>query len=143
MMRSPMLRYVLGAVAVLAVLALLRAKPWQGPASPAVQTAGAERETLKGGFLPVPCHLTCPATHYATKRSHRTRFEWQRFTDCPTVVETVNSGRLDATFMIGPRAMKLREQGVPVKITYLGHRDGSTVIVRKDLPAKDLRDLKG
>jgi NitT/TauT family transport system substrate-binding protein len=39
--------------------------------------------------------------------------------------------------------MKLREQGIPVKITYLGHRDGSTVMVRKDLPAKDLRDLRG
>jgi NitT/TauT family transport system substrate-binding protein len=45
--------------------------------------------------------------------------------------------------MIAPLAMKLREQGVPVKICYLGHRDGSTVMVRKDLPAKDLRDLKG
>ncbi|HZN12028.1 MAG TPA: ABC transporter substrate-binding protein, partial [Blastocatellia bacterium] len=42
-----------------------------------------------------------------------------------------------------PLAMKLREQGVPVKILYLGHRDGSTVMVRKDLPAKDLRDLRG
>jgi NitT/TauT family transport system substrate-binding protein len=45
--------------------------------------------------------------------------------------------------MIAPLAMKLREQGVPVKILYLGHRDGSTVMVRKDLPAKDLRDLRG
>ena len=45
--------------------------------------------------------------------------------------------------MIAPLAMKLREQGVPVKITYLGHRDGSTVIVRSDLPVKDLRDLRG
>jgi NitT/TauT family transport system substrate-binding protein len=45
--------------------------------------------------------------------------------------------------MIAPLAMKLREQGVPVKIVYLGHRDGSTVIVRRDLPAKDLRDLRG
>jgi NitT/TauT family transport system substrate-binding protein len=45
--------------------------------------------------------------------------------------------------MIAPLAMKLREQGVPVKIAYLGHRDGSTVMVRKDLPAKDLRDLRG
>ena len=45
--------------------------------------------------------------------------------------------------MIAPLAMKLREQGVPVKICYLGHRDGSTVIVRKDLPARDLRDLRG
>jgi NitT/TauT family transport system substrate-binding protein len=59
------------------------------------------------------------------------------------VVETLKSGRLDATFMIAPLAMKLREQGVNVKIAYLGHRDGSTVMVRKDLPAKSLKDLEG
>lgn len=59
------------------------------------------------------------------------------------MVETIKSGRLDATFMIVPLAMKLREQGIPVKLVYLGHRDGSTVIVRKDLPAKDMRDLRG
>jgi NitT/TauT family transport system substrate-binding protein len=45
--------------------------------------------------------------------------------------------------MIAPLAMKLREKGVPVKIVYLGHRDGSTVMVRKDDPAKSLHDLKG
>jgi len=45
--------------------------------------------------------------------------------------------------MIAPLAMKLREQGVPIKIVYLGHRDGSTLMVRNDLPAKDLRDLRG
>jgi NitT/TauT family transport system substrate-binding protein len=67
----------------------------------------------------------------------------QRFTDFPTVVESIKGDRLKATFMIVPLAMKLREQGVPVKICYLGHRDGSTVIVRKDLPARDLRDLRG
>jgi NitT/TauT family transport system substrate-binding protein len=59
------------------------------------------------------------------------------------MVETMKAGRLDATFMIVPLAMKLREQGVPVKICYLGHRDGSTVMVRKDLPATSLRDLRG
>jgi NitT/TauT family transport system substrate-binding protein len=59
------------------------------------------------------------------------------------MVETMKAGRLDATFMIVPLAMKLREQGLPVKICYLGHRDGSTVIVRKDLPATSLRDLRG
>ena len=71
------------------------------------------------------------------------RFEAQRFTDFPTIVESIKSGRLEATFMIAPLAMKLREQGVPVKITYLGHRDGSTVIVRRDLPVQSLRDLRG
>jgi NitT/TauT family transport system substrate-binding protein len=72
-----------------------------------------------------------------------TRFESQRFTDFPTIVESIKGGRLDATFMITPLAMKLREQNVPVRIVYLGHRDGSTVMVRKDLPAESLRDLRG
>ncbi|HYP29046.1 MAG TPA: ABC transporter substrate-binding protein [Blastocatellia bacterium] len=87
--------------------------------------------------------MTCPVTDYATRTSTGTRFESQRFTDFPTIVETVKGDRLEATFMIAPLAMKLREQGVPVKIVYLGHRDGSTVMVRNDLPAKDLRDLRG
>lgn len=39
--------------------------------------------------------------------------------------------------------MKLREQGVRIKICYLGHRDGSTVVVRKELEAASLRDLRG
>jgi NitT/TauT family transport system substrate-binding protein len=82
-------------------------------------------------------------TDYATRTSTATRFESQRFTDFPTVVETLKSGRLQATFMIAPLAMKLREQGVPVRIVYLGHRDGSTVMVRSDLPARSFKDLAG
>jgi len=141
MFRSSVGRWLLGLILLIAVLALIRFKPWRfrGDGS---QQAHARAE-LKVGFLPVTCHLTCPVTDYATRTSTQTRFESQRFTDFPTVVESIKSGRLDATFMIAPLAMKLREQGVPVKICYLGHRDGSTVIVRKDLPAQNLRDLKG
>ena len=138
-MRSPLLRWGLGLLAVVVVLGVLRAKPW----APKDGRDSEARETLAVGFLPVTCHLTCPVTDFASKTSRSTRFESQRFTDFPTMVETVKSGRLDATFMIAPLAMKLREQGVKVKIAYLGHRDGSTVMVRKDLPAKSLADLKG
>jgi NitT/TauT family transport system substrate-binding protein len=82
-------------------------------------------------------------TDFATRTSATTRFESQRFTDFPTIVESIKGGRLNATFMIAPLAMKLREQGVPVKILYLGHRDGSTVMVQKDSKAKSLIDLRG
>jgi NitT/TauT family transport system substrate-binding protein len=140
-MRSPFVRWGAGALVFVAVLAVLRARPWQRPAVLTSQAAAGE--TLAVGFLPVTCHLTCPVTDYASKTSRGTRFESQRFTDFPTVVETVKSGRLDATFMIAPLAMKLREQGVNIRIAYLGHRDGSTVIVRKDLPARSLKDLQG
>lgn len=142
MLRSPVVRWVVGLVVVVAILAAIKFKPWRLVSHSGAQQAQARAE-LKVGFLPVTCHLTCPVTDYATRTSAMTRFESQRFTDFPTVVESIKSGRLEATFMIAPLAMKLREQGVPVKICYLGHRDGSTVIVRKDLPATSLRDLKG
>ncbi len=145
MLRSPIIRWLVGIFAVIAVLGVLRLKPWHYGSLREMLGANSKqaRQDLKVGYLPVTCHLTCPVTDFATRTSTANRFESQRFTDFPTVVESVKSGRLDATFMIAPLAMKLREQGVPVKIVYLGHRDGSTVIVRKDLPAQNLRDLRG
>jgi len=152
MSQSLLRRHGLGAVCVSALLTLLGCGTKQ-PAStdsgtsPGVAAKPAAlkpaRQELAVGFLPVTCHLTCPVTDYATKTSGATRFASQRFTDFPTMVETLKSGRIQATFMIAPLAMKLREQGVPVKICYLGHRDGSTVMVAKDSPVKNLRDLRG
>jgi len=101
------------------------------------------QKTLNVGFLPVTCHLTCPVTDFATKSSRRYRFVSERFTDFATVTDAFKAGALKATFFVAPLAMKLRAQGVPAKIVYLGHRDGSTVMVRKNDPARDLRDLKG
>jgi NitT/TauT family transport system substrate-binding protein len=143
MFRSPLMRWTLGLLAFVAAITVLRYRPWEQRRT---ETSGGDsiaRETLAVGFLPVTCHLTCPVTDFATRTSTGARFVSQRFTDFPTVVESIKGGRLDASFMIAPLAMKLREQGMPVKILYLGHRDGSTVMVRKDLPAKDLRDLRG
>ncbi len=151
-MKNPSLGYGLGAVAVVVALGVLRFKPWQqkatsGPApttSTGVQVpASSGPQELKVGFLPVTCHLTCPVTDHATRTSKSNHFASMRFTDFPTVVDALKAKRIQATFMIVPLAMKLREQGVPVKIVYLGHRDGSEVIVAKNSPAKDLRALKG
>jgi len=131
------LRITIIIVATLAILTVLHEAPWRsGTASAA--------ESLDVGYLPVTCHLTCPVTDYATSTSTTsTHFKSQRFTEFPTVVEALKAGELDATFILAPLAMKLVAQGVPVKIVYLGHRDGSTVIVKKDSTARSLRDLRG
>jgi NitT/TauT family transport system substrate-binding protein len=121
---------------VLVALTVLHKKPWQ--------VGDASASSLSVGFLPVTCHLTCPVTDFATKTTTTgTHFESQRFTEFPTVVEALKARKIDATFLLAPLAMILREQGVPIHIVYLGHRDGSTVIVAKDSPAKSIRDLKG
>jgi len=39
--------------------------------------------------------------------------------------------------------MKLREDGVPVKIVYLGHRDGTALMVHKESGIFRIEDLKG
>ena len=102
------------------------------------------RQTLTVAFIPVTCHLTCPVTDFASKTSTTgTRFDALRFTDLPTIVESLKAKRLQAAFLTVPLAMKLREQGAPIKIACLGHRDGSQLVVRKEDPAKDLRDLRG
>ena len=146
---SSSLKIGLGVVAAIVLLALLRFQPWHHAQNAADNTVHsgpntAARQELTVGFLPVTCHLTCPVTDYASHQSTTgTNFNSQRFTDFPTVAAAVKAKKLQATFMIVPLAMKLREQGVPVKICYLGHRDGSEIVVAKNSPAKSLRDMIG
>lgn len=137
-------RWLAGVVIVIGTLAVMRYEPWQAWAAESdSEHLERVREQLTVGFLPVTCHLTCPVTDYASRKSKEFRYDAQRFNDFPTVAESMKSGRLEATFMTVPLAMKLREQGLPVKIVYLGHRDGSTVMVRPDLSIRGLEDLKG
>jgi NitT/TauT family transport system substrate-binding protein len=138
MFRNSAVRIALSALLLFGIVAVLRFRPWESATS-----KSDHRETLQVGFLPVTCHLTCPVTDFATKNSGSTRFQSRLYMDFPTMVESMKADKIEATFMIAPLAMKLREQGLPTKILYLGHRDGSTVIVRKDIPATSLRDLRG
>ncbi len=74
---------------------------------------------------------------------HGTHFAGQKYLDFPTMKEALIARRIEATFMIVPLAMKLAADGVPVKIVYLGHRDGSTFMVQKDGPITDFGGLRG
>jgi NitT/TauT family transport system substrate-binding protein len=143
-------RFILGVILCICVLGLLRYHPWdnwkllqakdpvhEGPNN------NAQRE-LTVGFLPVTCHLTCPVTDFASKTTQsNTNFNSRLFSDFPTVASAFEAKQVEATFMIVPLAMKLREQGVPIKICYLGHRDGSEIVVAKNSDIRSLKDLKG
>lgn len=143
-------RLSIGVVLLLTTLGLLRYRPWSSAGAFNARDVihegvnkKASRE-LTVGFLPVTCHLTCPVTDYASKTTQTsTNFNSRVFSDFPTVVSALEAKQVQATFMIVPLAMKLREQGVPVKICYLGHRDGSEVVVGKNTKIRSLLDLKG
>ena len=96
------------------------------------------------GFLPVTCHLTCPVTNFINEQiSGDGIFKPIRFSGWPELKETFLAGDLEATFILAPLAMSLREQGVPIKIVYLGHRDGTTMMVHKDSAIFRIEELKG
>ena len=107
--------------------------------------AGAAKgEKYKLGFLPVTCHLTCPVTDFINKEmTGEGLFEPVRFNGWPELKEAYLSGYTPATFILAPMAIALREQGVPIKIVYLGHRDGSAVMVHKDSQIYRMQDLRG
>src|SRR5262245_62055035 len=104
--------------------------------------AGEER--FKVGFLPVTCHLTCPVTHFINQNlGGNGIIEPVRFNGFPELKEAYLSGYMEATFILAPLAMSLREQGVPIKIVYLGHRDGTALMVHKDSGIFRMEDLRG
>jgi len=96
------------------------------------------------GFIPVTCHLTCPVTDFINKQVNGENFfEPVRFNGFPELKEAFLSDYMPATFILAPLAMALREQGVPIKIVYLGHRDGTAMMVHKDSRIFRIEDLKG
>ena len=104
----------------------------------------AATDKFSVGFIPVTCHLTCPVTDFINKSmTGEGTFRPMRFNGFPEIKEMFLSNRMEATFILAPLAMQLREQGVPIKIVYLGHRDGTAVVVHKDSGVYDVRDLRG
>src|SRR5437588_6329011 len=103
-----------------------------------------DHKKFRIGFLPVTCHLTCPVTDFINKQmTADSIFDPVRFNGWPELKEAYLSGYTPATFILAPMAMALREQGVPIRIVYLGHRDGSAVMVHKDSQIYRMEDLRG
>jgi NitT/TauT family transport system substrate-binding protein len=106
--------------------------------------AASKEASFRVGFLPVTCHLTCPVTDWINKNTAgKGLYEPVRFNGFPEIKESLIAGYLPATFMLAPMAMALKEQGVPIKIVYLGHRDGTALMVHKESGILTIKDLKG
>lgn len=132
-----------GALAWLRLRALAKPRPHWEEEHHRSGVEGA-RQTLEVAFLPVTCHLTCPVTDYASRTSTTgTSFDALRFTEFPPIVEALTTKKLLAGFVTVPIAMRMREQGVPIRIACLGHRDGSQLIVRKEIEGTTLAALRG
>src|SRR5580698_10671158 len=70
-------------------------------------------------------------------------FEPVRFNGWPELKEAFISEYLQGAFILAPLAMRLREDGVPIKIVYLGHRDGTAMMVHRSSQIYRIEDLRG
>ncbi len=103
-----------------------------------------EKRKFTVAFIPVTCHLACPVTDYISKFSKSGEvFLPKMFQGFPEIKEALISNKIQAAFVVAPLAIALKEQGVPIKIVYLGHRYGSAVVVQKDGPIKTFADMRG
>ncbi len=126
-------------VALSALHAKINMGWWSGKPSTSI-----DGRRFRVGFLPVTCHLTCPVTHFINEQiEQKEMFEPLRFSGWPELKEAFLSKHTQATFILAPMAIKLREEGVPIKILYLGHRDGTAMMVHKDSGIYSMRDLRG
>jgi NitT/TauT family transport system substrate-binding protein len=105
---------------------------------------GLERESLRVGFLPVTCHLTCPVIDWTTRKSSTgALFESKRYSDFATASEDLNKGTLGVAFLNAPLAISLKMKGLPVRIISLGHRDGTTLVVGANSSVTHFAQLRG
>jgi NitT/TauT family transport system substrate-binding protein len=103
-----------------------------------------EKRRLNVGYVPVTCHLACPVTDYITRFTETGElFVPRLFQGFPEIKEALISNKMQAGFLVAPMAIALRAQGVPLKIVYLGHRYGSSLVVQKGAPIRTPADLRG
>jgi NitT/TauT family transport system substrate-binding protein len=102
-----------------------------------------EKPTLKVGYLPIT-HSALPLIVYAQNQGRLEHFnlDMVRFAGWPEMAEAIQTGRIDAGgSILNSLAIKIASRGVPFNTVLMAVRDGSVLIVRRDI--KDVSELRG
>ena len=68
--------------------------------------------------------------------------EFSKYSGWPELKESFMAGKVQAAYLLAPM-VDLVDSGVAAKIVSLGHRSGAVIMVRRDSPAKSIKDLRG
>lgn len=102
-----------------------------------------DRPVVRMGYMPVITNLASPLMDYASKDGQDLRFEALKFSSFAEMGEALRNESIQAAFIIAPLAVVLHQQGVGIKIVYIGNRHESTLVYRSDLDVEDFSDLAG
>ena len=86
---------------------------------------------IRVGYLPVSDHLMAMVSHH-THDKQKFEIHLKKFLSWARLVSSLESGRLDAAFIMAPLAMALRNNGLPILYVMDAHHEGSAITVRKN-----------
>lgn len=102
-----------------------------------------QRKVIRMGYMPVVTNLSAPLLDHASREGEGIQFKAIKFASFAEMAEALRNDAIQAAFMIAPLAVVLHQQGVDVRVVYIGNRHESTLVARKDLAIKSFRDLAG
>ncbi len=102
-----------------------------------------KRTVVSMGYMPVISNLAAPLLDHVSKNSGEIYFKALKFASFAEMAEALRNDEIQVAFIIAPLAIVLRQQGVDVKIVYIGNRHESSLVTRKELNINTLADLRG
>jgi NitT/TauT family transport system substrate-binding protein len=108
-----------------------------------LNTQRPERRVIRMGYMPVITNLAAPLLDYVTREGDGIQFKAIKFASFAEMAEALRHDAIEAAFMIAPLAIVLRQQGVDVRVVYIGNRHESTLVARKGLKVDGFADLVG
>lgn len=99
---------------------------------------------IRVGYLPILDHLTLLVSHAQDNKTFQhVEIQPKMFKSWDRLTDALKTESIDAAFILSPLAMDLFDHGLPIQTILLGHRNGSAITVRKELPIDSSTDLKG
>ncbi|PWB49660.1 MAG: twin-arginine translocation pathway signal protein [Candidatus Methanoperedenaceae archaeon] len=99
-----------------------------------------EKPMLKIGYLPIT-HSMLPVVAHAQGKFSKVNVEMVKFSSWTELAEALKAGKIDGGgSILNTLAIKLAEQGVPLRSVLMAVRDGSVLVVKNDI--KDVKELK-
>lgn len=97
-----------------------------------------EEVTLTIAYLPITHALPLFEAKKLLEKEHsNVKVELVKYGGWSELMDALNTGRVDGASVLIEMAMKSREQGIPLKLAMLGHRDGNVVITSDEIQTAD------
>ncbi len=98
-------------------------------------------DCVKIGYMPVISNLSVPIMAEAAAQNGKVSINAIRFSSFADMADALRNEQLDIAFIIAPLAIALRQQGVGIKLCYVGNRHESTLVARAGI--QTFADLAG